>query len=76
MERAYAANRPAIALEVQRSREARMTLFVSPRTDRPLVAFVDLDGLNITARIYLQGVRRAVLRQFRLLHRVKPEPKR
>jgi hypothetical protein len=76
MERAYAANRPAIALEVQRSREARMTLFVSPRTDRPLVAFVDLDGLKITARIYLQGVRRAVLRQFRLLHRVKPEPKR
>src|SRR4029077_3933683 len=41
-ERAYAANRPAIALEMQLSRERRLTVFVSPRTERPLVAFVDL----------------------------------
>ena len=76
MERSYAANRPAIALELQRNRETRMTLFVSPRTDRPLVAFVDLEGQKITARIYLQRVRRGVLAEFRLLHRLKPEPKR
>jgi hypothetical protein len=76
MERAYAANRPAIALELQPGREKRLTLFVSPRTDQPLVAFVALDGLKITARIYLQRVRRGVLAQFRLLHRIKPEPRR
>jgi hypothetical protein len=76
MERAYAANRPAIALELRRNREARMTLFVSPPTDKPLVAFVDLDGQKITARIYLQRVRRRVLAEFRLLHRIKPEPRR
>lgn len=76
MERAYAANRPAVALELQRSREARLTLFVSPLTNEPLVAFVDLDGRKITARIYLQRVRRTVLARFGLLHRIEPEPKR
>jgi hypothetical protein len=76
MERAYAANRPAIALELQRGSEERLTLFVSPRTNRPLVAFVDLDGRKITARIYLQGVRRKVLARFGLLHRIEPEPTR
>jgi hypothetical protein len=75
-ERAYAANRPAVALELQRGREERLTLFVSPRTERPLVAFVDLEGQTITARIYLQRVRRGMLAQFRLLHRIKPEPRR
>jgi hypothetical protein len=75
-ERAYAANRPAVALAVQPGREKRLTLFVSPRTDRPLVAILDLDGQRITARIYLQRVRRGVLTQFRLLHLVKPEPRR
>jgi hypothetical protein len=75
-ERSYAANRPAIALELQLGREKRMTLFVSPRTYRPLVAFVDLDARKITARIYLQRVTRAVLARFGLLHRIKPEPKR
>jgi hypothetical protein len=75
-ERAYAANRPALALELQRGREERLTLFVSPRTDRPLVAFVDLDRRKITARIYLQPATQAVLRRFRLLHRITPEPRR
>jgi hypothetical protein len=75
-ERAYAANRPAVALELQRGREGRVTLYVSPRTDRPLVAFVDLDRRHITARIYLQRVRRHVLRQFDILDKVKPEPQR
>lgn len=76
MERAYAANRPAIALELQGGREKRLTLFVSPSTDRPLVAFVDLDARQITARIYLQRARRGTLAEFRLLHRIEPEPKR
>lgn len=76
MERAYAANRPAIALELQRGRKAHLTLFVSPRTNRPLVAFVDLHGLEVTARIYLQRVTRAMLAEFRLLHRIEPEPRR
>jgi hypothetical protein len=75
-ERAYAANRPAVALELQRGREERMTLFVSPRTERPLVAFVDLEGQKITARIYLQRVRQGMLSQFGLLHRIKPEPRK
>jgi hypothetical protein len=75
-ERAYAANRPAVALEVQRGRQERLTLYVEPRTDRPLVVFIDRDGLQITARIYLQPVRRRVLRRFEVLHRIQPEPRR
>lgn len=74
-ERAYAANRPAIALELDRGNEERLTLYVSPRTDQPLVAFVDLDRRQITARIYLQRVTRRVLRRFGLLRRIIPEPK-
>jgi hypothetical protein len=70
MERAYAVNHPAIALELQLNREERLTLFVSPETARPLVAFVDLDGQKITSRIYLQRIRPWVLAQFRLLHRI------
>ena len=76
MERAFAANRPAIELEVQLSREKRLAVFVSPRTERPLVAFFDLDGRTIAARIYLQRVSRELLARFRLLHRIKPEPRR
>lgn len=75
-ERAYAANRPAIALELQRGKEERLTLYVSPRTDRPLVAFLARDRRHITARIYLQPVGRRVLRRFGLLHRIRPEPRR
>jgi hypothetical protein len=76
MERAYAVNHPAIALELQLSREERLTLFVSPETARPLVAFVDLDGQKISSRIYLQRIRPWVLAQFRLLHRIEPVPGR
>jgi hypothetical protein len=75
-ERAFAANHPAVALELQLNREKRLTVFVSPRTERPLVAFVDLDGRTITARVYLQRVTRGTLAQFRLLHLIKPEPRR
>jgi len=42
MERSYAANRPAIALDVSRSNDERLTLYVSPETYRPLVAIVGL----------------------------------
>lgn len=76
IERSYAANHPAVALELERGREERLTLYVSPRTDRPEVAFVDLDGRKITARIYLQRVTRRVLARFKILHDVTPEPKR
>lgn len=75
-ERAYAANRPAVALELQRGRKERLTLYVSPGTDRPLVAFLDLDRRHITARIYLQRADRAVLRRFGILHDSEPEPRR
>lgn len=75
-ERSYAANRPAVALELQRGREERLTLYVSPRTDRPLVAFVDLDRRQITARIYLQRATRRMLARFRLFRDVAPEPQR
>lgn len=75
-ERAYAANRPAIALELERGKKERLTLFVSPRTERPLVSFVDLEGRKITVRIQLRRVTRRVLTRYRLLHRVEPEPKR
>lgn len=75
-ERAFAANRPAIALELERGKRERLTLLVSPRKDRPLVAFVDLGTRKITARIYLQRVTRKVLARFRLLHRIMPEPRK
>ena len=75
-ERSYAANRSAVALKLERGREERLTLYVSPRTDRPLVSFVDLDGRKITARVYLQPVTRRVLERFGLLHEIRPEPKR
>ncbi len=76
IERSYAANQPAVAVELVRSREERLTLYVEPRTNRPLVAFVNLDGRKITARIYLQRVSRRVLTRFEILHAVIPEPKR
>jgi len=75
-ERAFAANRPAVALEMRRGRHERLTLFVSPRTDHPLVSFVAIGRRTITSRIYLQRATRHVLRHFRLLHLVKPEPTR
>jgi hypothetical protein len=76
IERSFAANRPAVALEVERGREGHLTVYVSPRTDRPTVVFLDLDQRKITARIYLQGATRRVLERFRLLHATTPEPKR
>ena len=56
-ERSYAANQPAIALELRHTREERLTLYVSARTYRPLVAFAELDGRKATARLYLVRIR-------------------
>jgi len=76
IERSYAANRPAIALEVSRSNDERLTLYVSPETYRPLVAIVALEGREATARLYLSRVNPDVLTRFRLLREVAPEPRR
>jgi hypothetical protein len=53
-ERSHAANRPAIALVMERGREGRLTLYVSPRTYRPLVAVVDAEGQVATSRLHLR----------------------
>jgi hypothetical protein len=75
-ERSYAAGRPAIALELDRGREERLTLYVSPRTYKPLVAFVALDGEEATARLYLHRITPHLLRRFRLPHEANPRPRR
>jgi hypothetical protein len=66
-ERSYAANQPAIALELERAREERLTLYVSPRSYQPLVAFVDVDGEHATARLYLARAAPRLLLRFHLL---------
>lgn len=75
-ERSYAASRPALALELELGKRERLTVFVSPRTDRPLVAFVRLHGRQITARIYLQRASGKTLARFGLLKAVYPQAKR
>lgn len=65
-ERAYAANRPAIALEWSRGRDNNVTLFVSPRTDKPLVAISEIAGRYVTARLYLIRARPRLLTRFDL----------
>jgi len=72
-ERSYAAGRPAIALELDRGGEGRLTLYVSPRTYKPLVAFVDLDGEEATARLCLHRITPHLLRRFRLPPPSQPE---
>lgn len=66
-ERGYAANQPAVALEVLHGRQERLTLYVSPRSYRPLVAFVDLEGRKATARLYLARMKSSLLGRFHLL---------
>lgn len=73
--RAYAANRPAIALRWSRGRDEDMTLYVSPRSDRPLVAIVEVAGHDATARLYLARARPRLLEHFHLpVPRRKPKP--
>jgi hypothetical protein len=66
-ERSFAANQPAVALEVKHGKDERLTLFVSPRTYRPLVAFADLEGRQATARLYLSRLQSGLLGQFHLI---------
>ncbi len=66
LERAYAAHQPALALGIQRVRDARVTLYVSPRTFRPLVAIVHADNRTVKARLYLARPSSALLQQFDL----------
>jgi hypothetical protein len=75
-ERSYAANQPAIALEVERGTKERLTLYVSPRTDEPLVAIVARDGREVTARLFLSNVRRHLLARFHLLRLAEPARRR
>jgi hypothetical protein len=64
--RGYAANRPAVALRWSRGRDYDLTLYVSPRTDRPLVAILEVAGRYATARLYLARARRNLLERFHL----------
>lgn len=64
--RAYAANRPAVALEWSRGRDKHETIYVSPRTARPLVAILELGGDNATARLFLTRARPDRLKRFHL----------
>jgi len=59
MEPAFAAGQPALALEMPSVRDGHLTVYVSPRQDRPLVAIAAAEGHTTTARIYLA---RATLR--------------
>jgi hypothetical protein len=58
VERAYAANQPALALEL-RTHGERLTVYVSPRGYRPLVVLGALGGQIATSRIYLTHLTRA-----------------
>jgi hypothetical protein len=64
--RGYAANQPAIELKLPPVRDERLTLYVSPRTYRPLVAIVAHHGLEATARLFLNRARPTLLARFHL----------
>jgi hypothetical protein len=76
VERAYAANQPAVALKVSRGKHEHLTLFVSPRTYRPLVAIVARGREQVTARLYLRSATRRLLAKFNLLREVEQGPRR
>lgn len=74
VERSRAASQPALALHLRRGRRERLTLYVSPRGDHPLVAIVALGGREATARIFLGHASAAALARFHMgaaLHRGK-----
>lgn len=58
VERAFAANQPALALELRIHGE-RLTVYVSPRGYRPLVVLGAVGGRIATGRIYLTHLTRA-----------------
>jgi hypothetical protein len=68
IERAYAANQPALAIELHLHHE-RLTVYVTPSTYRPLVLFGDMSGRMATARLYLTPLTRARAAAFRRLLR-------
>ncbi|HEY3550756.1 MAG TPA: hypothetical protein VGK69_06875 [Gaiellaceae bacterium] len=74
-ERSYAANQPAVALELEHAKAERLTLYVSPRTDEPLVAFVHLHELEATSRLFLARVTPLLASRFHL-PRAPREPRR
>ena len=73
-ERTYAANQPAVALELEHARRERLTLYVSPRSYQPLVAFVDLHGMEATARLFLARATPRLLSRFHLLRKREARP--
>jgi hypothetical protein len=73
--RAFAANGPAIALKVSPGNDKRLTIYVSARTDRPLVAIVALADHEATARLYLSRIKRHLLAHFHLLREAAPRPR-
>jgi hypothetical protein len=64
-ERASAAGRPAIALELQSARR-RFTLYVAARTYKPLVAILHTRRETVTARLYLPRRMPTLLARFGL----------
>jgi hypothetical protein len=64
MERAYAANRPALALELSLHRE-ELTVYVSPLSYQPLVVIGDIGGRTAAARLYLGRVTPTLAATFR-----------
>ena len=68
-ERSYAANQPAVKIEIRRADDERLTLYVSPDGDRPLVAIVARDGKVAAARIYLRRATRRRIRRVHIPHR-------
>jgi hypothetical protein len=64
MERAFAANRPALALELSLHRE-ELTVYVSPLSYQPLVVIGDIGGRTAAARLYLARITRTVAATFR-----------
>jgi hypothetical protein len=65
VERSYAANRPTLALKLERRHDERLTLYVSPKTYLPIVAIVQRDGHTATARLYLNRITPHLLSRFR-----------
>jgi hypothetical protein len=72
VERSYAANQPALKLVLRRLHGRRLTLYVSPRGDRPLVAIVDRNGKVATARLYVTAPTPRARRRFD----IPPPPRR
>lgn len=69
VDRAFAANQPALALRLPRLHDERLVLYVSPRSYEPLVAIIALGGRIASARLYLA---RATPTREAKLHRFLP----